>query len=340
MKRVLLLAGIILSLISAPAFAGTLPDTGQTACYDNEAEIACPLPGEPFYGQDAQYEAAAMSYTKLGHGGVELPDNATEWSMVRVNVTGLEWENKTDNGTIHDKDNLYAWHDAEDIFIDQINIDNFGGHSDWRVPELKELAMLVDSSIPCSGPTIDTAYFMPSQAAHYWSKDHGDWLVEWGPSFVLVYAVDFSTGAARAILFMDFYNCPDPPEFQDFGDATLLADNGATFYFRVDWFTPAGLGCWGDGRTVVLGTDGYIELRKSVDIARDAEGDHVYVVDHHGERHLAVHGQVGFPYFGQLIRDCLDRTETAMTQPHTFLAAELALKAQAQAMRVSGGARA
>jgi len=212
MKRVLLSVGIILSLVSAPAFAGTLPDTGQTACYDNEAEIACPQPGEPFYGQDAQYEAAAMSYTKLGHGGVELPDNATEWIMVRDNVTGLEWENKTDNGTIHDKDNLYGWYNAEDIFFDQINIDNFGGHSDWRVPELKELAMLVDSSIPCPGPTIDTAYFMPSQAAHYWSKDHGDWLVEWGPSFVLVYAVDFSTGAARAILFMDFYNCPDPPQ--------------------------------------------------------------------------------------------------------------------------------
>lgn len=131
------------------------------------------------------------------------------------------------------------------------------------------------------------------------------------------------------------YNCPAHPEFQDYGDATLVADNGATFYFRVDWFTPDGLGCWGDGRTMVLGTDGYIEMRKYLDIARDTEGDHVYLVDHKGEHHFAVHGKVGFPYFGQLIRDCLDRTSTAMSQEHTFLAIELALKAQAAAVKVA-----
>lgn len=131
------------------------------------------------------------------------------------------------------------------------------------------------------------------------------------------------------------YHCPAHPDFQDFGDATLLADNGATFYFRVDWFTPDGLGSWGDGRTLILGTDGYLELRKYLDVARDPAGDHVYLVDHRGEHHHAVHGQVGFPFFGQLIRDCLDRTETAMSQAHTFLAIELALEAQRQALRLT-----
>lgn len=130
------------------------------------------------------------------------------------------------------------------------------------------------------------------------------------------------------------YACQTHPEFQDFGDATLLGDNGATFYFRVDWFTPAGLGAWGDGRTIILGTDGYLELRKYLDVARDAEGDHVYLVDGRGEHHFAVHGKFGFPYFGRLIRDCLDRTATAMLQEHTFVAADLALQAQAQALRV------
>ena len=67
------------------------------------------------------------------------------------------------------------------------------------------------------------------------------------------------------------YNCPEHPDFQDFGDATLLTDNGATFYCRVDWFTPQGLGSWGDGRTIILGTDGYIELRKYLDVARDKD---------------------------------------------------------------------
>jgi predicted dehydrogenase len=124
------------------------------------------------------------------------------------------------------------------------------------------------------------------------------------------------------------------PEFEDFGDATLLADNGATHYFRVDWYTPDGLGAWGDGRTFIVGTTGSIELRKYLDVARNPEGDHVYLVDAKGEHHLPVHGKVGFPYFGTLILDCLNRTELAMPQAHTFLAAELCLIAEAQALKI------
>lgn len=130
------------------------------------------------------------------------------------------------------------------------------------------------------------------------------------------------------------YNNKQYPELEDFGDATLVADNGATNYFRVDWLTPNGLGTWGDGRTVILGTDGYIELRKYIDVGREKSGDHVYLVNHEGEQHIHVGGQVGFPYFGQLILDCINRTEIAMTQAHTFKAAELCLLAQEQAVRV------
>ena len=68
------------------------------------------------------------------------------------------------------------------------------------------------------------------------------------------------------------YHAKDYPELEDFGDATLIGDNGATNYFRVDWLTPNGLGTWGDGRTLILGTEGYIELRKYIDIARDPQG--------------------------------------------------------------------
>lgn len=125
------------------------------------------------------------------------------------------------------------------------------------------------------------------------------------------------------------------PEFEDFGDATFLADNGATHYLRVDWYTPDGLGAWGDGRTIVLGTKGYIELRKYLDVARDAAGDQVYLVDGKGEQHFPMNGNVGFPYFGELILDCLNKTEKAMSQQHTFLTAELALKAQSEAMVIA-----
>jgi predicted dehydrogenase len=134
------------------------------------------------------------------------------------------------------------------------------------------------------------------------------------------------------------HHCPDHPAFEDFGEANLVADNEASFYTRVDWFTPDGLGAWGDGRTIILGTDGYLELRKYLDVARDPTGDHVYLVDHRGEHHFAVHGQVGFPYFGQLILDSLHRTERAMPQHHTFLAIELALQAQARAVRSASAA--
>jgi predicted dehydrogenase len=131
------------------------------------------------------------------------------------------------------------------------------------------------------------------------------------------------------------YAHPEHPELEDFGEAMLVGDNGATNYFRVDWFTPDGLGTWGDGRTVIMGTDGYIEIRKYVDIARSAAGDQVYLVDGKGERRFEVAGQVGFPFFGRLILDCLDRTETAMTQAHAFKAAELCLAAQEAAVRLA-----
>lgn len=130
------------------------------------------------------------------------------------------------------------------------------------------------------------------------------------------------------------YHHKEFPGLEDFGDATLVADNGATGYFRVDWFTPDGLPTWGDGRTIIMGTEGYIELRKYLDVGRDNAPDHVYLVNHEGVYHMNVAGKVGFPFFGQLILDCINRTENAMTQEHAFKAAELCLKAQAMAIRV------
>jgi predicted dehydrogenase len=130
------------------------------------------------------------------------------------------------------------------------------------------------------------------------------------------------------------YNNKDYPELEDFGDATLIGDNGATNYFRVDWLTPSGLRTWGDGRTVILGTEGYIELRKYIDIARDNTPDHLYLVNDEGEKHLELAGKVGFPFFGELILDCLNRTEFAMTQEHALKAAELCLIAQKEALKV------
>jgi len=130
------------------------------------------------------------------------------------------------------------------------------------------------------------------------------------------------------------YTHPAYPELEDYGHANLVADNGATNHFRVDWLTPDGLRTWGDGRTVILGTTGYIELRKYIDVARESGGDQLFLVNAEGEKNLSLAGKVGFPFFGQLILDCLNRTENAMSQRHAFKAAELCLRAQAQARRL------
>ena len=131
------------------------------------------------------------------------------------------------------------------------------------------------------------------------------------------------------------YAHPEYPELEDYGDCSIVGANGATNYFRVDWFTPDGLRTWGDGRTFILGTQGYIEIRKYIDLAQqEREGDHVLLVNQDGEQHFRVHGQVGFPFFGELILDCLHRTENAMTQAHCFKAAELCVQAEMQAQTI------
>jgi predicted dehydrogenase len=132
------------------------------------------------------------------------------------------------------------------------------------------------------------------------------------------------------------YAHKDHPGIEDFGDVAVVLGNGVTGYCRVDWLTPGGLSTWGDGRTFILGTDGYIELRKYTDLGREPTSDHVYLADKHTEQHIPVSGRVGYPFFGELILDCLQGTERAMTQNHAFRAAELSLQAQAQAVRIEG----
>jgi predicted dehydrogenase len=127
---------------------------------------------------------------------------------------------------------------------------------------------------------------------------------------------------------------PDTPGLQDVGDIHLRAPN-ATGYVRVDWFTPAGLPTWGDGRLVILGTEGYIELRKYVDIAGRPGTDHLLMVDKQG-MHVIDCSTQDLPYARQLIADIENRTETAMSQAHCFKAMELALTAQNLAERNLG----
>jgi predicted dehydrogenase len=122
---------------------------------------------------------------------------------------------------------------------------------------------------------------------------------------------------------------PETPELQDFGELLLRAGD-VTGYVRVDWFTPDGLPTWGDGRLVILGTEGYLELRKYIDVAGAPGIDHLFLVDRHGMKRIDC-SDTELPYGRQLIADVLNRTETAMPQIRCFKAMELALTAQAMA---------
>lgn len=126
---------------------------------------------------------------------------------------------------------------------------------------------------------------------------------------------------------------PKYPEFEDFGDV-LLRGNGGAGYIRIDWFTPDGLKSWGDGRLTVLGTEGYIEVRKNIDIAGREGANHLFLVNNKETKYIDCNN-VDLPYGRLLVDDIINRTETAMTQDHCFLATELALKAQKNAQKIN-----
>ena len=126
---------------------------------------------------------------------------------------------------------------------------------------------------------------------------------------------------------------PDHPHFQDFGDMVLRGDRGLG-YVRLDWFTPDGLGTWGDGRLFILGTDGYIEARKYTDVAVKKQGNNLFLVDQKEARYIDC-SHMPLPFGGQFVSDIVNRTHTAQDQEQSLLAAELVLKAQKNAKWVT-----
>ncbi|MFC1857397.1 DUF1566 domain-containing protein, partial [Thermodesulfobacteriota bacterium] len=156
-----------------PEVTGRIPDTGQTTSYTDT------------YGEDSDYIINPPSFIKMDSQGNYIVDSATSWAMVRDNITGLIWEVKTDDGSIHDKDDKYTWcdnnpdtnggnagtcdngTDTED-FINVLNAENFGGFSDWRLPTREELRSIVDYGRYI--PAISTDYFPNTVASNYWSS--------------------------------------------------------------------------------------------------------------------------------------------------------------------------
>ena len=161
----------------AASVPNPIPDTGQTQSYTDT------------FGEDSDYTINPPSYTKLDAQGYALPDEASSWSMVKDNITGLIWEVKTDDGSIHDKDDSYTWYDAQSVFIASLNAEQFGGFSDWRLPTVKELSFIVNSGT--YNPAINTTYFSNTMSFYYWSfTTHAGgytdsaWCVAFGDGYV------------------------------------------------------------------------------------------------------------------------------------------------------------
>ena len=122
---------------------------------------------------------------------------------------------------------------------------------------------------------------------------------------------------------------PNHPHFQDFGDMMLRGNSGFG-YVRLDWFTPNGLGTWGDGRLFILGTEGYIEARKYTNVGVSKQGNHLFVVDQKQARYIDCNN-LTLPFGSQFVSDIVNRTHTAQDQTQCLLAAELVIQAQRMA---------
>ena len=129
--------------------------TGQTLCYNNIGPTSAPSAGQPFYGQDAHYPGNAPHYRDNGNG------------TVSDLVTGLMWQkspDSDDNGTINYGDKMY-FDEARDAAASFA----LAGHTDWRLPTIKELYSLImfsgadprpDAQSPDGAiPYINTDYF-------------------------------------------------------------------------------------------------------------------------------------------------------------------------------------
>jgi predicted dehydrogenase len=129
------------------------------------------------------------------------------------------------------------------------------------------------------------------------------------------------------------YANKEKKNFYDYGEFSIICDNGTTGYCRLDWFTPDGMRVWGDGRVFIVGEKGCIEIRKYVDVGNYStdDGDIVLFVDNEGEHRIECRGKLGFPFFENIVKDIIDRKENEISQSHILESMRLTIMAQESA---------
>jgi len=195
------------------AWTYSVPDTGQTQSYTDT------------FGEDSDYIINPPSYTKLDEEGNDLPESAAEWVMVRDNVTGLIWEVKTADGSIHDKENTYPitdFSDGQNEFTAELNAMQFGGFSDWRIPTIRELVSIANYGQFHSA--INTNYF-PNTVLTPYSSSTSVASVS-GGAFI-PWECHFSSGGFAHLLASHHYiravrgDTQEVPGFIDNGNGTI-----------------------------------------------------------------------------------------------------------------------
>ena len=163
------------------------PATGQTSCWDSTGALVVSCTGT---GHDGEIRAGApLAYM----------DN-TDGTVTDLN-TGLMWEKKSDDDTIHDKDTTYSWDQAFTTHVDGLNDATFAGYDDWRVPNYKELVSILD--LEMNTPAVGVAFNNECEGGcdvstcsctttgsniYYWSSTS----LASSPAFA--WAVNFTTG--------------------------------------------------------------------------------------------------------------------------------------------------
>jgi hypothetical protein len=254
--RVTALLATLLLAATAPALAG-LNDTGQTTCVAGNGTVDCPGTGQDGdEGRDEAFPdsadgAAGFAFVKIGPNGRDLPADATEWSCVRDQVTGLTWEVKNDGGDLRDKDNTYTNRgDGRRVdaatWVDLANRNGLCGHQDWRLPTRDELLGLVHYGQPVGRARIDRRWFPRTVAAAYWAVDgdaaHPD----------AAWSVHFGSGAAgtagrgeRLAARLVRQEGAVPPRFVPEGDEVNDVGSGLVWRRCVEGQAWTGSGCAG-----------------------------------------------------------------------------------------------
>ncbi|WP_269540537.1 Gfo/Idh/MocA family protein [Cerasicoccus fimbriatus] len=310
-------AGGVLKYIYEPNPAANQNKVDNLLAKSPEAKVVDSL--DPILEDDAVHMVAAAAIPSLrGPLGCKVMEAGKDYFTDKCPFTSLDQLNQA-RETVAKTGRKYQVYYSERVHVE----------SAWYVDELIQNGAIGDiAHMEIFGPH---SLNKPSRPEWFFDKSQYGGILTDIASHQFDQFLHYTRQSSGEVLHARVDNLAnaDKPELEDIGEAVLKLDNGVSCFSRVNWFSPKGARGWGDGRSFITGTKGTIEVRKYFDSGVSNTGNIIILADQDSEQRIEVSGQVGFPFFGQLILDSLNRTEKAMTQAHAFMASELSLRAQA-----------